>query len=289
MKRIIIPLLLFLNITVSAKNVPPSPGSYVHNDGVLSPAGARDVGQMLSQFEKSTGHQFVVAAFQSLEGDDLQGYVNKVFRTWKIGDKQKNDGLLFAMFLNDRKWRVEVGYGLEGALPDIEAGRIATESAVPFFKKGDYDTGVKAVVASLQSRINAPIPAPSQAPSKPESPTSDGIPTALIILFFMAVGGIIIMVIVFVKGSNKHPQRKDLMDDLRVDYIRSPAYTRRSAYVPTPMPTPIKEPTHRSHSSDSDSGSSIGFGGFGGGFGGSGGGFSGGGGSSGGGGASGGW
>lgn len=151
--KMILSLLLLLPSLTLAKDVPASPATYVYNDGVLTAGGATVVSKSLSEFEKKTGHQMVVAAFKGLDGANLEDYSNKVFKAWKVGDKKKNDGILFAMFVADRKWRVEVGYGFEGKLTDIQASNIATAAAVPSFKKGDYDGGVQAVIASLQGEL----------------------------------------------------------------------------------------------------------------------------------------
>src|SRR5437016_1167016 len=104
MKRqaLALPLLLLWSATASAahKAIPPSPYSYVHNEGVISAASEQRLSQTLRQFELATGHQFVVALFQSLDGESLEDYSNQVFRAWKVGSAKGNDGLLFALFKN---------------------------------------------------------------------------------------------------------------------------------------------------------------------------------------------
>ncbi len=153
-------LLLWPAALWAAKPIPPAPPSYVHNEGVVSPEAEARLAQTLRGFEQATGHQFAVALFQSLDGEALEDYSNRLFRAWKIGDAKRNDGLLFCLFQQDRKWRVEVGYGLEGTLTDLQAGAIAREQAVPYFKNGDFDGGVQAVVEGLSARLQGqPLPA----------------------------------------------------------------------------------------------------------------------------------
>ncbi len=78
----------------------------------------------------------MIAIFRSLEGESLEDYSNRLFKHWKIGDAKKNDGVLLALFKEDRKWRVEVGYGLEGVLTDLEAA-VGTE--IPLRPLGALD------------------------------------------------------------------------------------------------------------------------------------------------------
>jgi len=111
------------------------------------------IGARLADFERKTGHQLVVAAFQSLDGESLEDYVNRLFRAWKPGSAKANDGVLFALFVRERRWRVEVGYGLEPVLADLEAAEIA-RAGVPSFQSGDYAGGVAAVVEGLTARLS---------------------------------------------------------------------------------------------------------------------------------------
>lgn len=146
-------LLLLPGVLWAAKDIPFAPRSYVLNEDVISAEAEARLSRTLSDFEQSAGHQFVVALFQSLDGESLEDYSNRVFRAWKIGDAKTNDGLLFCLFKRDRKWRVEVGYGLEGVVTDLRAGEIARDYGVPHFKTGDFDGGVQAVVEALAAKL----------------------------------------------------------------------------------------------------------------------------------------
>ncbi len=156
MRRLIAAAVLLLGVSFAqAKDIPASPSTYVHNDGVMSAQGAQTLSAKLSAFEKATGHQFVVAAFQSLDGANLEDYSSQVFKAWKIGDKKRNDGLLLTLFKNDRKWRVQTGYGFEGQITDLQAYNLMTEAAVPLLKKGDIDGGIIAGVDAVISEVEA--------------------------------------------------------------------------------------------------------------------------------------
>jgi len=145
----------------AAKELPPSPPSYVHNEGVLSPRAEARLTRRLRAFEERTRRHFVAALFQSLEGENLEDYANRLFKAWAIGDSKRNDGLLFCLFLAEKRWRVEVGYGLEPELTDLEAAEIAREAGVARFREGSFDAGVEAVVEGLAARLeggSAPKP-----------------------------------------------------------------------------------------------------------------------------------
>ena len=156
-----------------SKPFPPPPTSYVYNENVISPKYAASLSQILSNFEQTTHHQFVAALFQSLNGENVEDYSNRLFQYWKIGDAKKNDGLLFCVFKEDHKWRVEVGYGLEPVLTDLESFEIVRRSAVPYFRQNDFDQGVLAAVSALAAKLSSKaLPARSKN-SQPAIPIGD--------------------------------------------------------------------------------------------------------------------
>ncbi|WBW97404.1 TPM domain-containing protein [Oceanirhabdus sp. W0125-5] len=110
---------------------------------------------------EKTGAQVAVVVIDTLNGYDLESYSNTLFREWGIGDKEKNNGVLLLVALNDRKMRIEVGYGLEGAIPDGKAGSIIRNTIAPHFKSNDYNEGIiegtKAILALIQKEYNIVI------------------------------------------------------------------------------------------------------------------------------------
>ena len=139
----------------SQKPLPASPDRYVYNEGVVSSVAQEQLSRRLSGIEDKTGHQFVVALFRGSDGESIEDYSNRLFKAWGIGSKKSNDGLLFVVFKDDRKWRVEVGYGLEATLTDLEAADLVRSQAVSYFKNGDFDSGVMAAVDALESKLSA--------------------------------------------------------------------------------------------------------------------------------------
>jgi uncharacterized protein len=97
----------------------------------------------------------VIAVFPSLEGESLEDYSIRLAQQWRIGHKGLDNGLILLVFLQDRKVRVEVGYGLEPTITDVVASRIIRESIAPRFREGRYGAGLEAAVAAVFERIEA--------------------------------------------------------------------------------------------------------------------------------------
>ncbi len=105
------------------------------------------------ELEEKTTAQIFVVIIKTTEGMDIETYANQLFRIWGIGQKDKNNGVLLLVAFNDRKVRIEVGYGLEGRINDAKAGRILDNEFVPYFKDERYDDGIYRTYLSLVSEI----------------------------------------------------------------------------------------------------------------------------------------
>jgi uncharacterized protein len=123
---------------------------------ILSESTIKTLSETLKQHEEKTTNQVVVLTVPSLEGDNIEDYANRVFNEWKLGQKGKDNGILVVVVPGDRKMRIEVGYGLEGELPDVLAGRIIRNIMTPLFRQEDYDggivSGVDAIIDVLEGR-----------------------------------------------------------------------------------------------------------------------------------------
>jgi uncharacterized protein len=105
-----------------------------------------------------------IAIFPSLEGDSVEDVAVRLEERWKVGRKGVDNGVLLVIFLNDRKLRIEVGYGLEGALTDVTAKRIIDEVITPKFREGDFAGGISAGVDRMMRVVDGePLPAPSRS------------------------------------------------------------------------------------------------------------------------------
>jgi len=105
------------------------------------------------ELEDKTGAEATVVVIDSLEGQSVDTYANGIFRKWKIGQKDKNNGLLILLSVKERHWRVEVGTGLEGAVTDIYSSRVMNDFAVPKFKQALYGEGLRAAYSALSDNI----------------------------------------------------------------------------------------------------------------------------------------
>ncbi len=145
--------LLLLPLPTVALDVPPATGYVVDRAGLLSPGTRLKLEQFLENFEKSDSTQLAVLTIPSLEDEALESYAIKVAETWGIGQKEKDNGALLLVAKAERKVRIEVGYGLEGRLTDLLAGRIIDYEITPRFKQGDFDGGILAGVASMAEAV----------------------------------------------------------------------------------------------------------------------------------------
>jgi len=115
----------------------------------------------LARFEQDTGYQVVVLTVPTLEGEDIEGFSIRVAETWKIGKKGFDNGVILVVAVKDRRLRLEVGYGLEGVLPDAIAKRITSEYMVPYFRAQDYGGGIIAGIDAILKVIGKEPLAPS--------------------------------------------------------------------------------------------------------------------------------
>ena len=142
-------LLVVAAFTVSAADVPYLTGRVVDNAEILSPETRRALEEKLAAHERATTNQVVVLTLESLEGESIEDFAVHVFEQWKLGQQGKDNGVLLVVVPGERRLRIEVGYGLEGTLTDIQAGRIIRDIVTPRFRDGDYNGGIGAGVAAI--------------------------------------------------------------------------------------------------------------------------------------------
>src|ERR1700712_2156089 len=143
--------------------VPPLSGRVVDQTGTLSSADVASLTQMLKDLESRKGSQIAVLIVPTTDSESIEQYSIRVAEAWKIGRKKIDDGALLVVAKNDRKLRIEVGYGLEGALTDVTAKRIIDEIITPRFRNGDFAGGISAGVDRMIRVVDGerlPAPAP---------------------------------------------------------------------------------------------------------------------------------
>jgi uncharacterized protein len=138
---------------VLAAEVPYLSGRVVDNAAILSAAARTRVTAALQAHEQATSNQIVVLTVRTIQPESIEQYAADVFNTWKLGQKGQNNGVLVVVIPQDRRMRIEVGYGLEPLLTDAAAGAIIRDVITPAFKRGDYDAGVENGVAVIIARL----------------------------------------------------------------------------------------------------------------------------------------
>ena len=191
--------LLFLAPASAAPQIPDKPTGdiYVQDYAqILDSTTKTRLNALGKDLDNKTKAQLVVVTIPSLGGAALEDYSLTMLRTWGIGDAKLNNGVLLLVAVQDRKSRIEVGYGLEGALPDGLTGRIQDRYMLPYFAKGQYDSGIdnayNVLAQTIAKEYNVQVQA---AVKKPKKNTSDDLDTFDIIALVM-----IIIVISFFAG-----------------------------------------------------------------------------------------
>jgi len=145
--------ILLTALAAAGADIPYLTGRVNDNAEILSEATRRSLSERLKAYEEKTTNQVVVLTVPSLEGENIEDYAEAVFKAWKLGQEGKDNGILVVVAPNDRRMRIEVGYGLEGMLPDGAAGDIIRNVMTPHFSSGDFDGGIEAGVGAILDRL----------------------------------------------------------------------------------------------------------------------------------------
>ena len=184
---------LWLAAAASAADlkIPRSPDQWVTDTaGFLSAAAAEQLNARLRAYEAESGHQLLVYIGKTTGGYPIEEYTVKAFETWKPGRKGLDDGLVLFIMADDRKMRIEVGYGLEDKVTDAKAARIINDVLTPKFRAGDQDGGVVAAVDGLLDIISGKAPAPEIETPSPVKPKTRLTPLQMV---FLIIGGVLFL------------------------------------------------------------------------------------------------
>lgn len=153
-----------------AAEVPYLQGRVTDDAEILSPAAIERIGALLADHEARTTDQVAVLTVATLDGESIEDFALRVFEAWQLGQRDRDNGVLVVVAPGDRRMRIEVGYGLEGRLTDLEAGRIIRNAMAPRFKADDYDGGIEQGVAAILAQLendDASVPeGEASAPAK---------------------------------------------------------------------------------------------------------------------------
>ena len=188
---------LFTN-SFAQKTIPELWGQRVHDEAHLLKTETIDLLEKnLKTYEDSTSNQIAILIVQSLDGDVLESYSLRVAEKWKLGQKEKDNGVLLLIAVEDHKMRIEVGQGLEGVVTDALSNRIIRNEIAPAFRRGDYDAGVTSGIIGIEKAIGGEY-------SNDNKTSSDytGIAIAIVAGIFF----IVVLIISFVRElSSKEP------------------------------------------------------------------------------------
>jgi uncharacterized protein len=164
----------------AAETLPPPPTAYFNDyASLVSPADASRLDAKLRQFADETSTQVLVTVFKSLPSPSLEDFTVRAAQSWRVGRKDWDNGAVLFVFVDDRKMRIETGYGLEGALPDQLAGRILDEQVRPRFRAGDFTGGLEAGIDGIMAATRGEYTAP---PKKPQ-----GVPLVALLVIVLFV------------------------------------------------------------------------------------------------------
>ena len=133
--------------------IPPLSSRVTDAAGILGASARQELETKLAAFEQATGGQLAVLIVKTAEPETIEQYATRVGDAWKVGKKGKDNGAILLVAMKEKKLRIEVGYGWEGALPDVEAKRIIREVITPFFKKAQFAQGIDAGIDKIQLAV----------------------------------------------------------------------------------------------------------------------------------------
>jgi len=185
-------LLLAAAHTALALEVPPAPTQwFTDRAGIVPPTDADLLNRKLEQFEQRSGAQFIIYVLPSLEGESLEDFTIRCVERWKVGQKKYDNGLVLFVFTQEKKVRIEVGYGLEGTITDAFSATVIREIVAPPFGRGEYAKGLHAAADAIIAKITK---GEEPVPQRPREQSGQGedlgvIPIVIILLviFFVVV------------------------------------------------------------------------------------------------------
>ena len=197
---LILAVFAMASVALAAPKFPPLTGRVVDNAHVLSPETVQKLDGELAQLEAQTGHQLVVATVPDLQGYEIEDYGYQLGRTWALGKKGVNDGVILLVAPKERKVRIEVGYGLEPVLTDALTSVILQTKVLPQFKQGRMEQGIVDGAESIIQQLALPADqaqavaqqAADQPRAQQRGPSSAHIPVFFVILIiFWVLSGVL--------------------------------------------------------------------------------------------------
>ncbi len=230
--RIVLFAFILVCYAVTYADIPEKPTGYINDyANKINIQEKQFLEQKLSNFEAQTSNQIFVLIYPSLEGKAIEEFTHETARKWKIGQKDKNNGILLAIFVNDRKIRIEVGYGLEGAVPDITAKQIIDNEIKPALKVNNYYKAVDAGINALMQATKGEYTGTGKSAYKYRTGRSST-KNAFAGLFFMLFGVvfIIIIMVAIIKMLTKRSYNNNYNNGYSGGYYYGGYYDNNSSY-----------------------------------------------------------
>ncbi|MEP7078645.1 MAG: TPM domain-containing protein [Chthoniobacterales bacterium] len=174
-------------IARAAETLPPKPAGYfTDNAGVVSREAALRFNEQLAQFDRETSNQILVAVFPKMESDSsIDDYTQRIAQAWGVGQKDRRNGAVLFVFKNDRKMFIQVGYGLEGVLPDATAFDITERHIKPRFRANDYEGGLATGIDLICKAVLGEYKGSGKTVAEKDTATNTGGGGLLMLLFFV--------------------------------------------------------------------------------------------------------
>lgn len=191
MKTSFLALLLALSASPisAAETLPPPPKQYFNDyAGVCQPGTVRELNTRLEQFERDSSNQILVVVYPKMTSDSsIEDFTVRVAQSWKVGQKDKSNGAVLFVFIQDRKMYLQVGYGLEGALPDARTKQIIENDIIPQFRKGYVDAGLRAGVDSILASVKGEYTGTGLTVAERAGGDHNGVSVFLVIVILVVV------------------------------------------------------------------------------------------------------
>ncbi|WP_206455904.1 TPM domain-containing protein [Aurantimonas marina] len=200
-------LLLGAAAPSEAQEFPPLTGRVVDTADLLDPGAEAALTEKLAAFEAQSSDQVVVATIPDLQGYDIADYANRLARQWAIGQKDEDNGVLLLVSRDDRKVRIEVGYGLEGTLTDALSTLVIQNDILPAFRSGDYPAGIVKGVDGILQVLSGDAAELEARAQRNESWSGGEVSDWLFTLFFVGVWVFVIGSFVMTNLARRHGRK----------------------------------------------------------------------------------
>lgn len=201
----------------------PHAGLVTDRVPILTPGERQSLEVTLRDYEKVTANEVAILIVPSLGEHDIKEFAEAVFREWGIGKKAHDNGILLLWSTGDRRVRIEVGYGLEGSLPDGTAGAILRDVITPHFKRSEWYLGLQAGVGAIMAKLEKPIPS--------TTPSSDGAGWAIFLFAVSFIGGVYWLAWYAIRKENQHREADRVASEKAMESYRV-ARAVRPTFVP---------------------------------------------------------